>query len=106
MNEFYVAYLTGRAGTSILMIVISNGTIVGADISGMKYDGTIAQKPDGSGYTCTVVYVIPPGVPLITGTTPATEPKRIPLQFDLPVNFADKRVITIETPFRGRECDF
>jgi hypothetical protein len=103
MDGFYVAYLTGRAGTSMLMLVISHGTLVGG---GMKYDGTIVQKSDASGYLCSVVYIIPPGIPLITGAPPAAEPQRIPLQFELPLNFADKRVITIETPLGAVNAKF
>jgi len=80
------------------MLVISKGTLVGADITGMKYDGTIARKSDDSGFVCSVVYIIPPGIPLITGAPPPAQPQRIPLQFELPMNFADKRVVLIETP--------
>src|SRR4051812_42295206 len=98
MDGFYVAYLAGQAGTSMLMAIISNETFVGADVTGMQYDGTIKPMPDGAGYTCSVVYVIPPGVPLITGAPALTEPQRVPLQFILPVGFADKRIITIQTP--------
>jgi hypothetical protein len=97
MDGFYVAYVTGRAGVSMLMIVISNGTIVGADVGGIKYDGTISPKPNNSGFHCSVVYVVPAGATLITGSQPPLTPQRIPIEFDLPQPFVD-RVVTIETP--------
>jgi hypothetical protein len=106
MDGFYVAYMTGRVGTSLLMIVISQGTIVGADIGGINYDGTIAPKADGSGYNCSVVYVVQPGTALITGAPAPTEPQRIPVQFDLPNNFADGQIITIETPLGPLNAKF
>jgi hypothetical protein len=98
VDGFYVAYLAGRAGTSLMMLVISRGIMVGADIGGLKYDGTIEQRADASGYKCSVVYVVPPGTPLITAAPAPTAPQRIPLQFDLPRNFADNQVVLIETP--------
>ena len=98
MDGFYVVYMTGRAGTSVLMLVIKDGTLVGADVGGIKYDGTLLAKPDGSGFTVSVVYVIPAGAGLITGAPPPAAPQRIPLQFELPNSFADGRVVTIETP--------
>lgn len=96
MDGFYLVYATGRAGHSILVVVIREGTIVGADVGGMKYDGTI--KDDGQGYVCSVVYVVPPGAVLITGAPAPTAPLRVPVSFNLPKGFADGRVIGINTP--------
>jgi hypothetical protein len=84
MNGIYVAYMTGRAGTSVLMLVISGGMIVGADVGGIQYDFAIKENPDGSGYHCSGVYVVPAGTILITGAPPAVGPQRIVIEFDLP----------------------
>jgi hypothetical protein len=98
MNGFYIAYLTGAAGNSVLVFVLMNGKFVGADVGGMKYDGTFERKSDGTGIRCSIVYVVPPGKALITGAQPSPSAITIPLAFDLPREFADGRVITIETP--------
>jgi hypothetical protein len=98
MDGFYVAYMTGNAGTSVLLFVVMQGRLIGADVGGLKYDGTIQQKPDGSGFTCSIVYVVPAGGILITGAPPQSEAVRVPLTFDLPNGFTDGRVITIQTP--------
>lgn len=97
MDGFYQAFLTGRAGSNVAVFVIRGGVIIGVDASGMSYDGEIQTKSDNSGFVCKVVYVIPSGVPLITGASPLPEPQRVPLTFDLPNNF-DGQVITIVTP--------
>ena len=96
MNGFYLVYATGRAGHSTLVVVMHNGVLVGADVGGLKYNGTI--KEDGAGYACSVVYVVPPGAVLITGAPAPTAPLRVPVSFNLPKSFADGRVIGIETP--------
>ena len=97
MDGFYQAFLTGRAGSNVAVFIIRGGVIIGVDASGMGYDGEIQPKNDGSGFVCKVVYVIPAGVPLITGASPLPEPQRAPLTFDLPINF-NGQVITIVTP--------
>lgn len=106
MDGFYIAYLTGSAGTSVLVFVLLNGKMVGADIGGMKYDGTIEANADGSGYKCSIVYVVPAGRALITGVPPSRTPTAVPLSMDLPREFADGRVITIETPFGAVNARF
>jgi hypothetical protein len=98
MNGIYVAYMTGRAGTSVLMLVISGGMIVGADVGGIQYDFAIKENPDGSGYHCSGVYVVPAGTILITGAPPAVGPQRIVMEFDLPKDFGAGPVVPIETP--------
>lgn len=98
MDGFYVAYMTGHAGTSMLMLVIQHGIIVGADIGGLAYDGTIRDKGDGSGFRCSVVYNVPPSTELITGAAQSAEFQRIPIQFDIPRDFASGQILQIETP--------
>ena len=96
MEGFYVAYLAGRSGTSMLLFVIRGTTFVGVDIGGLKYDGSILQTD--AGLKCTIVYVIPAGAPVITGSPPPASEQRIPLEFVLPNNFANGETIGIATP--------
>jgi hypothetical protein len=97
MDGFYLAYLTGKAGSSIAVFIIRENVIVGLDAAGMSYDGTIEPKSDGSGFVCKVVYVVPAGVPLLTGASPLAEPHRVPLTFELPTDF-DGKVVLVVTP--------
>ena len=98
MDGFYAAYMTGRAGVSMALFVLMKGKLVGVDAGGMKYDGTFEAKSDGTGYRCSVVYIVPPGRTLITGGPILSEARRVPLQFDLPINFSEGAVIGIQTP--------
>jgi len=96
IEGFYVAYMTARAGTSILLFVIKDSKLTGVDVGGLKYDGEVTEIK--AGFHCSVVYIIPAGVPLITGAPPSTSPQRIPLDFDLPRDFANGQTINIVTP--------
>jgi len=44
MDGFYVAYLTGRGGNSVLLFAIKSSALVGVDGGGMKYDGHVKRS--------------------------------------------------------------
>jgi hypothetical protein len=96
MDGFYVAYVTARAGTGVILWVIRGTTMVGVDTGGLKYDGEV-QRTD-KGFHCSIVYIVPAGASLITGPSVAPTPQRIPVEFDLPVDFANGQVVSIITP--------
>lgn len=81
----------------MVLIYIGGGIIAGVDLATMLYDGSYAVNSDGS-LEGTVEYIVPAGATLITGAGPSTATK-VPIRLHLPVNFADGRVITFETPF-------
>lgn len=98
LDGFYAGYITGNAGVTTLLFALQRGRFVGVDVGGLKYDGVLEEKRDGSGYTLSLVYVIPPGASLITGASPPETTLKVPLSTELPLQFADGRVIGILTP--------
>jgi hypothetical protein len=96
MDGFYAAYVTGHAGVGVLLLAIRGTTLVGVDAGGIKYDGQIT--PTERGYHCTVLYIVPPGASLITGSPPPTDFQRIPVEFDLPKDFTHGQIVPIVTP--------
>jgi hypothetical protein len=98
MDGFFATYVTGRAGVSMLLLAMRGGRIVGADVGGIKYDGEIAPKTDGTGFVGRLTFTVPPGRSLITGLEPAATSRDIAIDFELPSNFADGPIIGIQTP--------
>jgi hypothetical protein len=96
-KALYVAYLTGVAGQSIGLFYIGDGLIFGIDVGTMQYDGSYTTTEDGS-MQGVIEYVVPAGVPLITGAPAGVTSTRIAMKLNLPVGFDDGRVITLETP--------
>ena len=96
-KALYAGYFTGVAGQSIGLFYIGDGLLIGVDVATMQYDGAYTTKPDGS-LEGAVQYVLPAGVSLITGAPAGVAPTRITTNLTLPADFADGRVITIETP--------
>jgi hypothetical protein len=96
-KALYVAYFTGVAGQSIGLFYIGDGMLVGVDVATMQYDGSYQTKGDGS-LEGVVEYVLPAGASLITGAPAGVAPTRVSVKLSLPPDFADGRVIGIETP--------
>jgi hypothetical protein len=98
MDGFFAVYVTGRSGVSLVLLASKGGRLVGADIGGLKYDGEIASKPDGTGYTCRVTFKVPQGGALIAGGGPAAAATDITLIAELPANFSEGPIVPIQTP--------
>ncbi|KWV59824.1 hypothetical protein AS156_30330 [Bradyrhizobium macuxiense] len=97
MDGFYAAYLTGRAGNTIVLFAIRGEIFIGVDGGGLKYDGQVEATERG--LKCTIVYVIPAqAANLITGASPPATEQRVPLEFVLPKDFWNGQVIGITTP--------
>ena len=96
-KALYAAYFTGIAGQSMGLFYIGDGVIAGIDVSTMQYDGAYSTTSDGA-LDGTVDYILPAGVPLITGTPAGTVPMRVAVKLNLPPHFDDGRIITIDTP--------
>src|SRR5262245_49668215 len=96
-KHLYVAYFTGIAGSNMGMFLIGDGVLTGADGGGLKYDGSMEHKPDGS-LEGIVQYIVPAGVQLISGLKTTAE-QVMNVQVRLPLGFDDgKKVTRIETP--------
>jgi len=96
-KALYAAYFTGLAGQSMGLFYIGDGVIAGIDVATMQYDGIYSTALDGS-LDGTVNYILPAGVPLITGMPAGNVATPIAVKLSLPAHFDDGRVVTIETP--------
>lgn len=82
MNKaLYIVYFSGTAGQGIGLFYIGAGLIAGIDTGAMRYEGSFSVNADGS----------------LEGTV-EFEPQRASVKIYLPANFADGRIIEIETP--------
>lgn len=95
INGFYAAYLTGTAGQGFAMLVFKDGTIVGADSVGVKYDGTYSEIGDGFAVKLNVSII--PNMPLIQGVNSGPQGDNSELDIQLPVDFMSIPFIRIST---------
>ena len=85
INGFYAAYLTGAASEGFGLLILRNGTIIGVDIGGLKYDGSYTRV-DG-GFDMYLKIEIPPNSDLIQGVRTGPETVVSKLHFTLPTDF-------------------
>lgn len=93
LNGFYAAYVTGSASQGLAMLVFRNGTIVGVDIAGVKYDGSYSVSD--SDISVKLVLSIPPNTSLVQGVTTGVEKEESELAFQLPRDFLSQPFIRI-----------
>jgi hypothetical protein len=94
INGFYAAYVTGSNGQGFIMYIFRNGTIVGVDVAGIKYDGTY-RDTDG-GFAISVNLSYPPNTLLVQGVSTGAEPETAKLDFHLPTDFLARPYIRID----------
>ena len=96
-KHLYVAFFTGIAGSNMGMFCIGDGVIAGADGGGLKYDGTVEAKPDGS-LEGMVKFIVPAGTHLISGLT-ANQAQTLSVHVRFALGFDDgERITRIDTP--------
>jgi hypothetical protein len=93
INGFYAAYLTGSAGQGFAMLVFRNGTIVGVDVAGARYDGTYGDA--GSAFSIKLKVALPPNTLLVQGVSTGPQGDNSELEFQLPVNFLSQPFLRI-----------
>lgn len=99
MDGFFLMTFTGAVGSGFGIIVLRNGTLVGADVGGATFDGTYSENPSTQTLTLQITMNAPAGmVPVQTGI-PMASPTA--LSFNASVAKDDigmERPTLIETP--------
>ena len=75
------------------MLVFRNGTIIGVDAGGAKYDGT--YRDIANGFSIKLKVSLPPNTPLIQGVTTGPETDNSELEFQIPADFLSQPFLRI-----------
>lgn len=75
------------------MIVFRNGTIVGVDAAGAKYDGTYSET--GNAFSVKLKVSLPPNTLLIQGVSTGPQGDNSELEFQMPLDFPSQPFIRI-----------
>ena len=86
MNGIYTAYLTGKAGNNLALLLLKDGIVSGADLVGGLFDGTYTLNEGGS-VSLNLQITVPAGFPTLTGQPPEKEAKTVSFAATLPQNF-------------------
>jgi hypothetical protein len=97
IDGYYAGYMTASAGHGMALLVFDRGTIAGADLNGVQFDGSYRQV-EGGAWTGQVRVKIPPGTTVIQGYTAPPQGLSYDVPVSLPGNFLDAPYIELATP--------
>lgn len=96
MDGFYAVYYTGQTGFGHAVLVLREGKIVGADVTGGVYDGTYTLEQNHT-VTVDIVLTVPAGTTLVTGQT-LTAPHSQNIKANIVEAFANGQTVPLNTP--------
>jgi hypothetical protein len=99
IEGFYAGYFTGEAGHGLGLFVFNNGTIVGIDALGVRFDGTYRIIEAGTGFSVSVTVTAPAGGQLVQGTSTGDTGLIYNVDATLPVDIENSSFLTLPTPF-------
>lgn len=97
-DGFYAGYMSGE-GYGVVLFVFRQGTIVGVDGGGVKFDGFYRQDPDNKNFEGTISIDAPPNIDLVQGVNTGQNGIRYDVPLVLPPNFMEAPFISVSTPF-------
>lgn len=83
-DGIYSITFRGLSDWGIGLLLLSGGTITGADAGGVLYDGH--YQLSGSNIDLNVTLTVPPGVTLVQGTKPQPTPYTVPITASFPLS--------------------
>ena len=96
-DAFYAAYLTGRTGVTMALLLFHDGVITGVDLGEGRYDGDYRTASDKAHVVGTLKLTLPAGLSTITGVLSAERPATFSVPFDLPLPLDPEAIHRIET---------
>jgi len=76
IEGIYQITFRGAADWGMGMLVLKEGTITGADVGGILYDGTYSDRDDNIEVNITLT--VPAGATLVQGTPPRPTEQKVP----------------------------
>jgi hypothetical protein len=103
---FYAVTFGGAAGGGFGMVVLDTNLIVGADVTGVLYDGTYEYNARTDRLDVHIVVTVPPGVWLVQGVPSAPKEYKFPIEASLPRDLGAEMPTDVSTPFGSVKAIF
>ncbi len=97
MDGIYSVTFRGAVDWGVGMLLLRQGRIVGADVSGILFDGTYRDVNDA--LVVEVAMTVPPGATLVQGTSAKPQPYKVEFRASIPNQaIRDGRPVLIDMP--------
>lgn len=95
-NGIYAIYFSGLYGNGAGTLVLKDGVITGADVTGTTIDGNYRVEKDS--IVGKLELNSPAGTVLVTGASQGSEPGVWPIPFNFPLDLGGGNPISLKTP--------
>jgi len=97
IEGIYRVAFTGMNGSGLGILLLKNGALAGADVSGGTFDGTYEETADKRGVLARWTTRFPAGATPVQTGKPLAEPVAVPSENTLPPDLGAGNVVRIET---------
>jgi hypothetical protein len=97
-DGFYAIYYQGEAGPGLGQIQLTEGKIIGSDVTGGIWDGDFAIDAVHELISCEITIQLPKGTPLATTGAPPVGNEAANMRFKLPLDFSTREYVALELP--------
>lgn len=80
---FFRIAFTGKTGSGLGILVLHNGSVVGADTGGGTYDGSYTENPNTRALDFVITLTMPAGVAPVQTGIPLATPMSVPITASL-----------------------
>lgn len=97
-DGFYAVYVAGTDGNGLVLLILSEGKIAGADLLGVIFDGEYSRTHGEEYYRTSIRVKAPPSATLVQGVTTGPSGIEYEISADLPLDFEAQPYVEILTP--------
>lgn len=97
LNGFYSLYYTGTVASGFAVIVLEDGVVTGADVTGGLFDGEYTINQEKSVFEGTIRMTVPAGISLVTGAPPSQTAYTQDIPLSLPLDLNQGRPMLVHT---------
>jgi hypothetical protein len=99
IDGFFRIAFTGTAGSGLGILVLRSGSIVGADVGGVIYDGSYAENSATGEININVSMAAPAGTTPVQTGVPLTAPINVPITATVaPANLNSEKPFLLQSP--------
>jgi hypothetical protein len=96
---FFRIAFTGATGSGLGILVLHNGSVVGADTGGGIYDGSYIENADTHALEFVITMSMPAGVAPVQTGVPLATPMSVPVSASVPQNeIGSGKPTLVQTP--------
>ena len=97
-DGLYIAYISGLHGQGVVFLVFRNHQVVGSDLVGSNFDGSITLDEPAGVHSFRIQVEQKPNIETVQGRMTGQSGDRYQLDFNVPLNYQPSSFVSVQTP--------